>query len=133
MTQSEDLQGYRDGLAQGELRGRCCTECGRYQWPPRPACAYCRSFEAEWVALPQTASLFTWTVVARTRLAGFTDRVPYAVGVLEYASLRIRLVGRLDADPYGLRVGDRFAWTVEPAADGGPQPVWRPVEPGEAA
>jgi uncharacterized OB-fold protein len=132
MTQSEDLQGYRDGLAHGELRGRQCTACTAHQWPPRPACVHCRSFDVEWVTLPKTASLFTWTVVGRTRLAGFEERVPYAVGVLEYDDLRVRLVGRLDTDPHTLRVGDRFTWSVEPSPDGTPQPVWRPARAGDA-
>ena len=133
MTQSEDLQGYRDGLAEGELRGQHCRSCDRHQWPPRPACAHCRSFDLEWVRLPPTASLYTWTVVARTVLPGFADEVPYAVGVLEYADARVRLVGRLDAEPDALRVGDEFAWSVEPSADGGPQPLWRRSGAGEVA
>ena len=133
MTQIEDLRGYHDGLAEGELRGQYCTPCDRYQWPPRPACADCRSFEVDWVRLPPTASLYTWTVVARTKLPGFEDKVPYAVGVLEYTDARIRLVGHLDAKPDGLRVGDEFAWSVEPSADGSPQPRWRPAGAGKAA
>ena len=131
MTQTEDLQGYRDGLEQGELRAQCCDACGAHQWPPRPACRRCRGFGLTWVPLPPTATLFTWTVVARTQLPGFADKVPYAVGVLEYDELRIRLVGRLDADPGSLRVGDRLGWTVEQAGDGGLQPLWRPADGGD--
>ncbi|MGW0246574.1 Zn-ribbon domain-containing OB-fold protein [Nocardia goodfellowii] len=133
MTQSEDLQGYRNGLAAGELRGQYCAPCERYQWPPRPACMGCRSFEVDWVRLPPTASLHTWTVVARTKLPGFEDKVPYAVGVLEYGDLRIRLVGHLATAPDALRVGDQFDWAVEPSADGSPQPVWRPAVAAEVA
>jgi uncharacterized OB-fold protein len=127
MTQIEDLQGYRDGLARGELCGQRCDACGEHQWPPRPACVHCRSFDLRWVPLPESADLFTWTVVARTRLAGFEDKVPYAVGVLEFQDPKLRMVGRLDADPDRLEVGDRFSWTVEPSVDGSAQPVWRPV------
>jgi len=130
MTQIEDLQGYRDGLDRGELCCQRCHACGEHQWPPRPACVSCRSFALEWVTLPDSAVLFTWTVVARTRLAGFEEKVPYAVGVLEYDDPRLRLVGRLDADPDRLEVGDRFSWTVEPSVDGSPQPVWRPAAAG---
>ena len=133
MTQIEDLQGYRDGLARGELCCQRCNSCGEHQWPPRPACSHCRSFELEWVPLPDSAALFTWTVVARTRLPGFEEKVPYAVGVLEYQEQKVRLVGQLDADPDGLEVGARFSWTVEPSFDGSPQPVWRPVVAGGAA
>jgi len=130
MTQIEDLQGYRDGLDRGELCCQRCHACGEHQWPPRPACVSCRSFELGWVTLPDSAVLFTWTVVARTRLAGFEEKVPYAVGVLEYDDPQLRLVGRLDADPDRLEVGDRFSWTVEPSVDGSPQPVWRPAAAG---
>ncbi len=133
MTQIEDLQGYRDGLARGELCCQLCKACGEHQWPPRPACVHCRSFDLQWVPLPDSAALFTWTVVARTRLAGYEERVPYAVGVLEYPERKLRLVGRLDAEPDRLEVGDRFTWTVEPSVDGSPQPVWHPVAEGGAA
>jgi hypothetical protein len=94
---------------------------------------HCRSFDLRWVTLPDSAALFTWTVVARTRLPGFEEQVPYAVGVLEYPEHELRLVGRLDTDPDRLEVGDRFGWTVEPSVDGSPQPVWRPVAAGGAA
>ncbi len=133
MTQIEDLQGYRDGLARGELCCQRCAACGEHQWPPRPACVHCRSFDLAWVRLPDSADLFTWTVVARTRLAGFEEEVPYAVGVLEYQEPRLRLVGRLDADPDRLAVGDRFSWSVEPSPDGSDQPVWRAAPAGAPA
>ena len=133
MTQIEDLQVYRDGLVRGELCCQRCEACGAHQRPPRPACVHCRSFDLQWVRMPDSAVLFTWTVVARTRLPGFEDKVPYAVGVLEVPERTLRLVGRLDADPDGLEVGTRFSWTVEPSADGSPQPVWRPADSGGAA
>lgn len=128
MTQPSDLQGYRDGLAEGELRGQRCTSCKRHQWPPRPACSHCRSFETEWVPLPATAFLYTWTVIHRTTLPGFEERTPYAVGVLEFTDRRIRVVGQVAEDPATLQIGEQLAWSVEPSFDGSPVPVWRRVE-----
>ena len=133
MTQPSDLEGYLEGLARGELCGQRCHGCGEHQWPPRPACARCRGFDLEWVRLPAKATLHTWTVVHRTKLPGFEEKVPYAVGVLEYDALRVRVVGLLDADPDALEVGDLFTWSVNPSHDGSPQPVWRPATAGVAA
>lgn len=126
MTIDTELSGYHDGLADGELRAPWCPSCERFSWPPRPACPHCRCGDAEWRALPRTASLFTWTVVGRSTLPGFRGTEPYAVGVLEFADAGIRVIGYIESPPGELRTGMPMTFEVRPRGELGPQASWRP-------
>lgn len=122
-----DLAGYRQGLAAGELRAQRCTGCAKTFWPPRPACPHCRCPDTSWERLPDTGELFTWTVVAHTRLEGFRDAVPYPVGMIGLPGAGIRMIGRIEAPPGELAIGMPVRWTFADSSAGGRRPVWTPV------
>lgn len=124
MSDLMDLAGYVEGLEAGELRFQRCTVCGKAQFPPRPVCATCRSAALAWERFPETATVFTWTVVGHTRLPAFAQLTPYAVAVLEVRDLGVRIVGRLDAPADTITVGARCRWRVGPGPDGDPVPLW---------
>lgn len=131
LTQGDlDLREYRRGLLQGELRFPRCDECGDALWPPRPQCPRCGSAVLTWHAVPRDGRLFTWTVVARTHLPEFTDRVPYAAGIIEIPDIGIRMMGFVDADPAVLVMAQVLTWTVLRNADGLPRVRWRPEAGG---
>jgi uncharacterized OB-fold protein len=122
-----DLAGYRQGLAAGELRAQRCTGCTKMFWPPRPACPRCRCPHTSWERLPDTGELFTWTVVAHTRLAGFQDAVPYPVGMIALPGAGIRVIGRIDAAPGELAMSMPMRWTFAGSPADRRRPVWTPV------
>lgn len=72
---------FWDGIRSGVLRLPRCTVCGSMRWYLQPACSSCGTLrDAEWVDLPGTATLFTWTYVSRR----FVDAPePFHVGLLE--------------------------------------------------
>ena len=113
-NESQDLAGYREALLAGQLAGQRCDRCRRHWWPPRPACPRCGSLDFAWVTLPREAELFSWTVVAHPTLPAFSDRVPYAVGVMAFHDIGIRVVGFVDGAPENLSIGLRMAWEVPP-------------------
>ncbi|GAA0276851.1 hypothetical protein GCM10009527_086550 [Actinomadura nitritigenes] len=122
-----DLAGYREGLAAGELRAQRCEGCARTFWPPRPACPRCGCPDTAWVRLPDTGELFTWTVVAHTRLEGFQEEVPYPVGMISVPEAGIRMIGRIGAPAADLEIGMPVRWGLAESPAGGRQPVWTPV------
>lgn len=124
MSDHMDIQGYVDGLTDGVLRLQHCSKCDRTQWPPRPSCAACSSDELDWRRCPDVAEVFTWTVVNHTRLSGFTDLTPYAVGILEIPDLQVRLIGRIDGPPDAVTFGARCRWHLASGPDGTSVPLW---------
>lgn len=118
------LDGYRDGLAAGELRLPHCASCQHVQWPPRDVCPQCHSVDQVWRLSSRTAKIVTWTVIHRAALADFTDLAPYAVAVLELIEEQVRILGRVDGPPERMVVGGFCTWSVIDGPDGSAVPVW---------
>lgn len=98
-VKDRELAGFWEGTAAGELRVQRCSKCSTFRWPPRSACAECQSFEASWTKVAHEGELFSWTVVAQTGQEGFSQLVPYAVGVVQLDGVPVRMLGYIAADP----------------------------------
>lgn len=118
-----ELAGYFAGTAEKELRVQECSGCQARRWPPREGCAKCGSLGYAWVAVEATGSLYTWTVVWTSPLAGFADHTPYAVGVIELAD-DVRMIGYLDADPSDLAIDVAVTASFQEVRPGNFVPVW---------
>jgi len=122
-----ELEPFWDGTDHDELRVQRCDSCDTFRWPPRAACAACSSLEATWVSVPGCGVLFSWTVVARTTLPDFVERVPFAVGVVALDGLPIRMIGRIETDdPWGLQVDMPLTVVFRTHPSSVRLPVWRP-------
>lgn len=101
---------FWEGVRAGVLRLPRCTICRSMRWYLQPACGSCGTLgDAEWIDLPGTATLFTWTFVARP----FVDAPePFHVGLLECdGAPGVRLVAPLvvdDKPTIGVRMKARF-------------------------
>lgn len=104
------LPGFFDALADGELLGGVCADCGQVLVPPRPACYGCGSRAVDVETQPTTGHVHSYTEV-HTAPPAFEGDAPYTVAVVELDSGG-RLLGRVDApyedvaidDPVELRV-----------------------------
>ena len=56
-------QPFWDAAAEGRLTAPRCTVCGTFVLPPQPFCFVCQSQAFEWVDLPGTGTIYTFTVV----------------------------------------------------------------------
>jgi uncharacterized OB-fold protein len=76
------IEQFYKHVSQGKLVGGKCRKCGKVHLPPRPLCDNCFSKDFEWVQLPKTGKLLTYTVihVAPPQFQGMT---PYAVGIVQ--------------------------------------------------
>ncbi len=91
------LPGFFDALADGELLGGVCADCGQVLLPPRPACYACGSREIDVEVQPQAGEIYTYTAV-HTPPPALEEEAPYTIAVVELGSGG-RLTGRVDA-PY---------------------------------
>ncbi|WP_336000394.1 Zn-ribbon domain-containing OB-fold protein [Halorientalis halophila] len=104
------LPGFFDALADGDLLGGVCGDCGEVLLPPRPACYACGSRDVSVREQPREGEVYSYTEV-HTPPPAFEDDAPYTLAVVELASGG-RLFGRVDADYADVSIGDRVRLTT---------------------
>ena len=107
-----DVQ-FWDGCARGELHVQHCPRCDETWFPSQERCPSCQSYDAEWMPVGTSGTLYTFTVIhgpgTEGRPPGFEDAYPYAVGVVEIDGGRgARIPGNIvDVSPAKIRIGMR--------------------------
>lgn len=97
------LPGFFDALADGDLLGGVCDDCGEVLFPPRPACYACGSRDVAVESQPRRGHVYTYTEV-HTPPPAFADDAPYTISTVEMAGGG-RLTGRLTADYADVEIG----------------------------
>jgi uncharacterized OB-fold protein len=120
LPQPDDVsEFFWEGARKGQLLVQRCARCDRFQYPPDVACIHCQSLELEPSEVSGRGTLYSYTVVDRVFHAGFTDALPYVVGLVELdeqPGLRL-LTNILDVEPDALRVGMRLEVAFEERED----------------
>ena len=102
-----------------ELRFQRCCACDTWRHPPSPVCASCHSDLYRWEVAPDTAELFSYTVVHHAASAAFRQHVPYNIAIVSFIGLQdIRIVSNVvDAAPEELVIGTplRLVWQQDGA------------------
>jgi len=118
---------YWEGAKRHELLLRKCEECGEFQWPPRPMCSKCHSFEFEWVQAKGTGTLYSYTIANRPWHIGFVNETPYAVVVVELDE-GIRMLGNSEGvKPEDLRIGMSMEVAFNDATEEVTLVNWKPA------
>jgi uncharacterized OB-fold protein len=76
-------RGFWEATARGELALQRCGGCGALRYPIAEVCPQCLSTSTEWIPVSGRASLFSWIVVHNAYHAGWRDRLPYNVALVE--------------------------------------------------
>lgn len=74
---------FWDAASEGRLVAARCSDCGHFRMPPTPFCPRCRSQTIDWVQLPGTGTIYSYTVVERAILPELADCIPYVPAVVE--------------------------------------------------
>jgi uncharacterized OB-fold protein len=109
-TDPRTLPGFFDALADGELLGGVCADCGQVLLPPRPACYACGSRAVDVEPQSPEGQIFSYTEVY-TPPPAFAADAPYTVAVVELADGG-RLLGRVAADYADVAIGDSVVLTI---------------------
>lgn len=129
-----DSAPFWEGTAAGELRMQACASCGRYRFPPRPMCPWCRSVGVGWSKLSGRGTVWSFAVPHPPLLPAFADLAPYVVAVVALEEdPTLRLVGNLVASPDGainevepasVRIGEPVQVVFQPAGEDVFLPRW---------
>jgi len=87
------LPGFFRALAEEQLLGAVCTNCGTVLLPPRPACYECGSRDIYIEEQPRIGEIVSYTEVYRPPPA-FSDQAPFTVAIVELES-GARLTGQV--------------------------------------
>lgn len=94
------VQGFRDGLANGDLPIQKCSRCTKLNLYPRHACPHCQSDDLGWQKAAGAGTLMSFTVLRTGAPQGFEGELPYALGVVRLDE-GVQLLARLVPDQDG--------------------------------
>lgn len=131
-THADQLtQPFWDAAKQDRLAVPRCTNCGTFRLPPSPFCFNCQTREFEYVDLPGTGTIYSFTVVRHPLHPDLAGACPYVAGTVELdgtqgAGARM-LVNIIDCDPDTVNIGDRVEIVFEHVNEEMSTPRFRPV------
>jgi uncharacterized OB-fold protein len=104
-------QPFWDAAKADRLAVPRCAQCGTFRLPPFPLCYACQSEDVEWVELPGTGTVYTYTVVRHPLHPDLGAVCPYISGVVELDGTQGEgarmLVNIIDCDPEEISIGTR--------------------------
>lgn len=98
---------YWDAARNGRLELQRCQDCRHFIHFPEPECVACGSNRLAFEVVSGRGRVETYTVVHRSFVPGFEERVPYAIGWVEMDEQPgLRAFGGLvGCDPQYLKIG----------------------------
>ena len=84
---------FWDALSDGRLISTHCRQCGRVSFPPKAHCRSCWSEDIEWIDLPSTGVLYSFTRVHVVPRAFLSDAL-YDIGIVDLSN-GVRFMCRL--------------------------------------
>jgi len=126
----DSTQPFWDAARDDRLVAPRCTNCGTFRLPPTPFCFVCQHRDVEWVDLPGTGIVFSFTIVRHPLARMLNDAVPYAAGIIELDGTQgagARMIANIiDCDVDTLKIGDRVQIVWEHVSDDMSVPRFRP-------
>lgn len=127
-------QPFWDAARQGRLVAPRCASCGTFRLPPAPFCWICRASDVEWIELPGTGTVYTYTVVRHPLHPDLAGVVPYVSGLIELdgtqgAGARM-LANIIDCDPDRIGIGTRVRIVFDHVNERMSVPRFRPLGEG---
>lgn len=124
-------QPFWDAAREDRLVAPKCTNCGTFRLPPSPFCFICQTRDVEWVELPGTGTIYTFTVVRHPLHPDLAAICPYVSGVVELDGTQGEgarmLVNIIDCDPDAVRIGNRVQIVWDHVNDEMTTPRFRPL------
>jgi uncharacterized OB-fold protein len=122
---AHDNQAWWDRINEGELSIQRCKECGTLRHPPRPMCWKCQSLECEHIAASGKGTVYSYVVIHRPEIPGYTYPLVVAVIELEEGT---RIVSNLvGIAPQDVKIGIPVKVSIENVDETLKLPLFRPA------
>lgn len=94
------LSRFYTALREGRLTTTRCPRDRLLHWPPRVACPKCHTTDLEWVDLPSSGRVYSFSAVLAGAPLGMEADVPFVVGLVDLEGTDLRLFGRIVGRPW---------------------------------
>jgi uncharacterized OB-fold protein len=129
-TATELTDAFWDATREERYLVQWCTSCARPIFYPREACPWCLVSDAlEWKPSNGTGTVYAVSVQHRPGNPTMSDRVPYAVALVELdaggngETIRV-MANVVNCDPDDVRIGADARLVWEPLSDGRNLPLF---------
>jgi uncharacterized OB-fold protein len=126
---------FWDAARQDRLAVPRCTQCGTFRLPPTPICYNCQSEAVEWVDLPGTGTVYSYTVVHHPLHPDLSAVVPYVSGIVELDGTQGEgarmLANIIDCDPGEMAIGAPVVIVFDHVNEDMSVPRFRPLRDDE--
>ena len=75
---------FWQNCAARRLAFQSCGDCGAFRHPPMPVCPACHSTAVKWVDAPETATVYSFTVVHYPSHPAVREVLPYVVAAVVF-------------------------------------------------
>jgi uncharacterized OB-fold protein len=130
----EAMSRFLNELKNGRLIGRKCNKCNRVIFPPKMFCEFCYRPTDEWVYLPDTGTVMTYSLSYLDKDANRIEE-PILVGVIaiDGASENMGFMhyfGEMDPDDLDFGMHVKAVWKPEKEREGSVNDIkyFKPVE-----
>ncbi|MGX7680196.1 Zn-ribbon domain-containing OB-fold protein [Jatrophihabitans sp. DSM 45814] len=117
----ELTQPFWDAALRGQLVAPKCTNCGTFILPPQPRCFVCQNDRFDYVDLPGTGVVYSFTIVRHPLAPHLREVVPYVSAVIQVdgtqgAGARL-LLNVINVEPETVKVGDKVRIIFDKISD----------------
>jgi uncharacterized protein len=116
-VQSPETAPFWAAANEGIFLLQQCPDCGKTQYHYRALCSFCMSDKIEDFPSSGRGEVWTYSVVYRNSTAGYAEKVPYVVGLVELeggVKVVSNIVGGAPEDvTFGTKVDAVFAKTQD--------------------
>jgi uncharacterized OB-fold protein len=92
-----------ESIARQRLALPRCDDCGRFRYPPGPACPYCLSLAYQWMAVSGRGTVMSWVVFHRRYFDDYPP--PYNAVAIELEEGPILVTNLVGPEPAGSWIG----------------------------
>ncbi|MFC1968407.1 Zn-ribbon domain-containing OB-fold protein [Chloroflexota bacterium] len=108
------LYQFYDYLREGRLTTTRCKSCGHIPWPPRVVCPKCLSDDLEWVDMPKTGKVSSYTIQVAAVPPGYEP--PLIFALVDFDNGVRMLTTIVDIKPEEAKIGLEVELKVEQVA-----------------
>lgn len=126
-TTTPETAPFWNAANEGVFLIQSCPDCGKKQYHYRALCSHCWSDRIEDFPSSGRGTVWTFSVVYRNNTPGYTEKVPYVVGLVELEGGVKVVTNIVGADPESVTFGTPVEVVFERSASGQNIPLFKVV------
>jgi uncharacterized OB-fold protein len=117
-TVTEETREFWEGLRHSRFVLPRCNGCAAWIWYPRGLCPACGSLDTAWHEVSGRGRIYSYTVVRKSGLPGWSEQVPYVIAYVELDEGPRVMSNVVGCDPDALTIGTAVRVVIPTADDG---------------